>query len=298
MAQSEKKTWKENEAPVGRWIAVTVFAIVVGSLIGAVLGVIIKFLPVWGEGSVLAPFEQFFVTVSSFAGIYICFVLGLKWFCKTSMKSFMFGRDRKPDVKNALIAGGLLFAGMLVTTLISAKNISYEHQSIGTVLLNILFCVMFLWIQTSTEEIIFRGIWLRAPYHNDIPVLPKGLLFAAISSLLFMTAHLYNPEIKALSFGIDLILGALSYFISAFMMYVCNLLIGGMEAGLIFHFINNFYCMVISREEVSVLANPTILVDHSKQSTGTQEFFIEMGMYILPLAYLLWYRYRSNRSLN
>jgi hypothetical protein len=129
-------------------------------------------------------------------------------------------------------------------------------------------------------------------------VLPKGLLFAAISSLLFMTAHLYNPEIKALSFGIDLILGALSYFISAFMMYVCNLLIGGMEAGLIFHFINNFYCMVISREEVSVLANPTILVDHSKQSTGTQEFFIEMGMYILPLAYLLWYRYRSNRSLN
>ncbi len=254
----------------------------------------VRALPVFDEGRFLAPFNDFFEAVLPFAGFFIALVAGLHLFCHTSVRAFLFGRGRRPDVKTAVAAGALMFCGMILASVPDLKYTTVENTDVTLILTNLIFCLMFVWIQTTTEEIIFRGFFLRPPYGNKIPALPKGLLFAFISSLLFMAAHLANPEVQSLPFGPDLILGAASYFVGAFFLYICNLLIGGMEAGVVMHFLNNFYCFFLVRAKITAVETPAIFVDNAEAATGTITFFSELLIYALPLFYLV-IKYRHRR---
>ena len=295
-SNKKKKTWEENEAPVGRWIGAAAYALIVGLFLGSVLNWVVRILPVWSEGMFLAPWKGFFDNMSLFSGLFIGCVLGIRFVCRTSLRAFLFGRGRKPDVKAAMIAGALMFAGMLAGSVPSMKNYALDNTDATVIAVNLVFCLAFTWIQTSTEEIFVRGFFLRAPYKNEIPQLPKGLLFAFISSLLFMAVHLANPEVTSQKLGPDLVLGAASYFVSAFCMYICNLLIGGMEAGLIFHLINNFFCFFLVRAKITALTTPTIIIDNSETSTGVVAFIVELIMFAPPLIYLIMRKRRQPRS--
>ncbi|MCR5302331.1 MAG: CPBP family intramembrane metalloprotease [Lachnospiraceae bacterium] len=262
-----------------------------GLVIGSVFIAVIGFIPFFDDGMFLEPFGAFFLAIASFAGLFTGSFLALRWICRTSLRSFLFGRGRKPDVKRAITAGAFMLAGLFVSSIPLLKNFTHDNDNITLIVVNLIFCLLFVWIQTTTEEIFFRGFFLRVPYGNEIPVLPRGLLFAFISSLFFMAVHLFNPEIQSQPFGADVLLGAASYFVGAFCTYICNLLIGGMEAGLVFHFFNNFYCFFLVRAQVTVLETPSIFIDTTRTNTGTTVFIQELFMYIPPLLYLLW----SNR---
>ncbi len=276
-----------GEASLWRRIGAAVFALIFGIIFGGLLSFTINFIPLFYENMPLRPFRDFFGAILSFVGAFIGCVIGIKGIWHISLRSFLFGSGRKCDIRTALIAGALMFAGLLAAESPSFKYFSLDNTDIPLILTNLLLCILLLWIQTTTEEILFRGFFLRIPYGNEIPKLPRGLLFAFISSIVFMVFHLANPEVGALSFGADLILGAASYFVGAFCMYICNLLIGGMEAGLIFHLINNFYCFFLVRARISALETPAIFINNAPSSNGVAAFIEEIVMYAPPLIYLI-----------
>lgn len=185
-----------------------------------------------------------------------------------------------------LIVGGLYFLGMVIATLLSIRNISYAYYPVSLILANLLFCLLLVWIQTSTEEIIFRGFFLRIPYKNETPMLPRGLIAAILSSLLFMGAHLYNPEVTTQS-GLSIAIAASNYFITAMGMFLSNLVIGGMEGGLIIHFVNNFFCFFVLQAEVSALPTPALFIDHTKRGTAYIQLASLLITYVPPAIYLI-----------
>ena len=187
-----------------------------------------------------------------------------------------------------LIVGGLYFVGMMLSMLFSVGSISYAGNPISLILVNLLLCLLLVWIQTSTEEVVFRGLFLRIPYKNTVPRFPRGLFAAIVSSLLFMAAHLYNPEVTSQS-GLTVAVAASTYFITAMGMFFSNLVIGGMEGGLIIHFINNFFCFFFLQAEVSALVTPTLFIDRSQ---GGGAAYKELGSllvaYVPVMIYLIW----------
>ena len=102
-----------------------------------------------------------------------------------------------------------------------------------------------------------------------------------------MALHIPNPEVQSKPFGVDLVFGVASYFVSAFFMYIGNLLIGGMEAGLVFHFVNNFTCFFLLRDKITALPTPAIFINNTESGTGTMTFIAELITFIPPTIYLV-----------
>ncbi|MBR4169941.1 MAG: CPBP family intramembrane metalloprotease [Lachnospiraceae bacterium] len=289
-----KKTWEENEAPVIRWIFTIVLSLAIGVVLGAVFSFAVNRLPFLQDGQFLAPERALLSGIASFATVYLLFWFFLKVLCKTSMRAFFFGRDRKADLRSMFWTGVLYLIGLTLGQLLSSENTFYDNQPVSIMIINTIFCLCFLWLQTSTEEIFFRGIFLRIPFKDKVPSVLKGLIAAVISSLLFMGAHLANPEVTTRS-GLTVVLMASTYFLTGFMMFLSNLLLGGMEPGLIIHFCNNFFCFVFVRAEVTALLTPAMFVDRTKSGVGVRELIMLLIAYTPPTIWLV-IRYRKQRA--
>ncbi|MBP5383598.1 MAG: hypothetical protein J6Y57_01325 [Lachnospiraceae bacterium] len=114
----------------------------------------------------------------------------------------------------------------------------------------------------------------------------KGLLLAVLSGLFFMSLHLFNPEVTSQS-GTNVVLTGGSYFVSGFLIFVANLLIGGGEGGIVLHFVNNFFCFVFVRMQVTVLETPTLFIDTARENLGLFGLLAEILAFILPIGYLV-----------
>ena len=242
------------------WILTVLLSLVAGFVVGAFLYGFVGALPFLQEGHYLAPEKDLLTSVSVFAAVFAFFWLFLRIFCKTSLRAFFFGAGRKVDRKMTAVIALLWLLGLTVAQFFTIAWVKPAGQDPKLVCIHALLCILFLWIQTTTEEIFFRALPVRILYGNTVPKLPKGIFVAVVSTFIFMALHLNNPEVKTLS-GTDMVLTASVYFIAGFMMFVLNQLTGGMEAGIVVHFFNNFFCFVIVTQEVSVVTTPALLVD-------------------------------------
>lgn len=278
--------WNENEAPVWRWIVTILFSLAAGISTGGLFGVLVTQIPFLQEGSFLAPEMELLKACAMFAGLYISFMLSVNVFCHTTLRSFLFGAGRRPDVKSAAVTGLLYLLSLFLVQLIDLPNLVYDPHPVSLVLFNALFCLLFLWLQTTAEEIFFRVLFLRIPFGNKIPPMKKGLLLAVLSGLFFMSLHLFNPEVTSQS-GTNVVLTGGSYFVSGFLLFVSNLLIGGGEGGIVLHFVNNFFCFVFVRMQVTVLETPTLFIDTTREDLGLFGLLAEILAFILPIGYLV-----------
>lgn len=262
MSKKEKvvREYGNNVAPWWRWLLAALLALAVGGMLGAIVGYIIQRIPIFKEGAYLYPEQELLVGLASFAGIYLMFAVFVKKICKTKLRDFLFGAGRRPDIKGAWKLGGIFVICLILSSLVDIKYIELDFFDPVLWVINLVFVLLFLWMQTTTEEIFFRGLFLRVPFGNEMPSLKKGMIAAVISSLAFMSLHLPNPEVTSRS-GIDAIIIASSYFLSGMSMFVPNLYLGGMEAGVLIHWLNNFICFVVIRQDVTVMPTPALLVD-------------------------------------
>ncbi|KAA3659842.1 MAG: CPBP family intramembrane metalloprotease [Chloroflexi bacterium] len=112
-----------------------------------------------------------------------------------------------------------------------------------------LLILIFTPIQTSAEELFFRGYLLQACGH--ILKNPVGLI--VINGILFMLPHLANPEVAS-----GPVLLALYYFgIGAFFAFV-TLRDNGLELAIGAHAANNMYAAVFANYTDSVLPTDSI----------------------------------------
>lgn len=281
-----KKPIGNNEASFWRWLLTVVCALFVGSIVGAVLTKIVEALPFLADGAYLAPERELLSGIASFAGIFLMFMVFVKAFCKTKLRDFLFGAGRKPDIKVTAYIGLIFILGFILSCFVDYSYTSFECDDMKLWLINLVVCLAFLWIQTTTEEILFRGIFMRIFHGNEVPTLKKGIWPALISSLVFMSLHLFNPEVTQRS-GAEAVFVAVTYFISGLCMYLPNLVVGGMEAGMLIHFLNNFMCFTVIRQEITVMPTPTLFVDHTTTDSGLMTLIMTLILYLPILVFSL-----------
>lgn len=275
-----------NEAPFRRWLLTVVCALLAGSIVGGILLKIVEALPILADGAYLAPERELLSGIASFAGIFLMFMVFVKVFCKTKLRVFLFGAGRKPNIRVTAYIGIIFILGYILSCFVDLKYTSFECDDMKLWLINLVLCLAFLWIQTTTEEILFRGIFLRVFHGNEIPTLKKGIWPAVLSSLVFMSLHLFNPEVTERA-GAEAVFVAVTYFISGFCMYLPNLVAGGMEAGMLIHFLNNFMCFTVIRQEITVMPTPTLFVDHTTTDSGFMTLIMTLILYLPILVFSL-----------
>ena len=145
-------------------------------------------------------------------------------------------------------------------------------------------------IQTSVEELIFRGYLMQA----------FGILFKNRWIPLIFTAgifgilHLWNPEIDKL--GTELIW----YYIgTGLFLGIITLMDDGIELALGFHAANNLVTAILVTASWTAFQTESILIDNSEPSLGKELFFTLLIVYpILTIIFAKKYHWKNwNKQL-
>ena len=140
-------------------------------------------------------------------------------------------------------------------------------------------------IQTSVEELIFRGYLMQA----------FGILFKNRWIPLIFTAgifgilHLWNPEIDKL--GTELIW----YYIgTGLFLGIITLMDDGIELALGFHAANNLVTAILVTASWTAFQTESILIDNSEPSLGKELFFTLLIVYpILTIIFAKKYQWKN-----
>lgn len=254
---NEKKLIAPNECSTRRWIV----ALVIGVVLGIVGSTPMATLLENRTDTIMGITYADFFGVLSFVPLFIGIVIALRLVCKTSLKDFILGVGGKVDKKGCLIMLGLYVVGFAIPLLITAKNISLRDVDPAQFAFLFFFMLLTVWMQTSFEELVFRGVLGRWACKNNLTYTKKAIIAAVISSLLFAIAHSTNPEVTSQS-GIWVVVAVLVYAIPGLVYFWANMHFGSLLPGLVIHWINNFLLMtVIGSAKDAVVSTPTLFVD-------------------------------------
>jgi uncharacterized protein len=121
--------------------------------------------------------------------------------------------------------------------------------------------IVFIPIQTSTEEYVFRG-YLMQGFGN----LSMNKWFPLVmTSVIFGTMHIANPEVGKMGYII------LVYYIgTGFFLGILTLMDEGMELALGFHAANNLIGALLVTSDWTAFQTDSILIDKSDPSAGLE----------------------------
>lgn len=140
----------------------------------------------------------------------------------------------------------------------------------------------FTIIQTSSEELLFRGYLLQA-FGRAV----KNPLFAAcISSALFMLVHINNPEMSNGFF-----ITSAYYFAVGYWLCLLTLRDGGLELALGAHAANNLFILVMNYDSSALEVIPSVL---KMTGTGLNDMPLSLGLFIVMSAAAYWMLFRGS----
>ena len=130
----------------------------------------------------------------------------------------------------------------------------------------ILCCItlIFMPIQTTTEELVFRG-YLMQGFFN----LAQNKWFPLLmTSLIFGIMHIFNPEIEKMGYVL------LVYYIgTGLFLGIITLMDEGTELALGFHAANNIIASLLLTSDYTVFQTHSIFKDVSEPSIDFEVFF-------------------------
>lgn len=254
--KKEKKPIAPNDCSLGYWLLIILIGAVVGLLLFSPLDPLLKNKTDTFMGVTYSDLAN----MVGLAPFFIATVIAIKILAKTSFKDFVLGVGKKFDWKSTLLVLGLYVGGFAVYHLIMYQNISLRNVDPANFAFLLLYALLVVWMQTTYEELVFRGIVLRWVCKNNIDYSKRSILAALVSSFVFMLAHLANPEVLSQS-GIDIVIMACSYFFSGLFMFWADIHFKSLMPGIVIHWVNNFMLMSIISQEVSAVTAPTLLID-------------------------------------
>ncbi len=147
--------------------------------------------------------------------------------------------------------------------------------------------VLFLPIQTATEELIFRGYLMQ----GFALLFKNGIAPLIITSILFGLMHASNPEVKAHG-----LLIMMPYFISfALFLGILTLLDEGLEIAMGIHCANNLFSCLLICSKNSVLQTDAILQTNVENPAGE---FLQWFIMAVICFFILFKKYKlSNWKL-
>jgi membrane protease YdiL (CAAX protease family) len=204
-----------------------------------------------------------------------------------SFLSLITSRDRV-DYKKILFSfflWGTVSALMVIFDyMMSPEDYVWNFKPL-TFLILLLISVVMIPLQTSMEELIFRGYLMQG----------FGVLFKnrwmplLITSILFGLLHIWNPEIDKL--GIHLIW----YYIgTGLFLGVITLMDEGIELALGFHAANNLVTALLVTASWTAFQTESLLIDNSEPSLGMEIIFTLAVIYpLLALIFAKKYQWKN-----
>lgn len=205
-----------------------------------------------GTGFVGVPvIVEFLVTMSSFVPFLVATLLAVRFIHARPLKTLL---TAELSVRwDRILAGAgtwLIIAALLslVEALLYPGRYVLTFQP-ARLLLFALFALILVPIQTSAEELFFRGYllqWMGLRLKN------KWLL-SLLNGILFFLPHAINPEMATNS----LLIG-LGYFATGFFLAFITLQDNGIELALGLHAANNLFAALFANYEVTALPSPSL----------------------------------------
>lgn len=285
MNNKEKKIIAPNECSALRWLMALLLGTGLSLLFIIPLTIPFVLVPqLSSEGFCGIPGDLLMATLY-FAAFYWGIVIGVKTVAKTSLRDFVLGVGGRVDRRECLRIIGLYALGMLISQLLTVGNIELRGVNAGEYAVLLIFMLALLWMQTSCEELIFRGLFIRWACKNEVGFTRRAVIACLVSTVLFAAAHITNVEVTSQS-GLQMLLMILSYTIPGIIMYITDLYFKSLLPGILIHWTNNFILATIIGGEITSLNTQTLFIDRSVVSGGL--IFITTFVCYLPvLIYML-----------
>lgn len=245
--------------------------IFLASLIGQIPWAIAVFVKAFNTGVLPSSTEEMLVYLepnSSLFFMMLSFVFAImgiyyvvKRFHNQSFLSIITSR-KKIDWNRVLLSFAIwaLFsiATILITYYSSPDELVWNFKPVPFAIL-VIIGTLLIPIQTSTEELVFRG-YLMQGFAN----LAKNKWFPLLmTSLIFGSMHVFNPEVNKMGYII------LVYYIgTGLFLGVITLMDEGMELSLGFHAANNLIGALLVTSDWSVFQTYSIFKDVSTPTAG------------------------------
>ena len=261
MAKKEKAFIAPNECSLGRWIA----AALVGFVIGSTISIPLEFYSKSNPDPIMGLPVSAITAIVSFCFIFICTVIAIRMIAKTSLKDFVIGVKGTVNKKDCLTVAVFYLIGYAIVTAMSAKYYQLNQANAGEFAVLFVFMLLLCWMQTTWEEIVFRGLFIRWACKNEIGYTKKAIICGIVSTLLFTIAHASNSEMATFS-GAEKALAMFAYAVPGFVMYFADLHFRSLLPGIVFHWINNFIAFVFVRMSDSSMPVSTLFIDYTPRS--------------------------------
>jgi len=189
-------------------------------------------LGVGDPGEFMSTAGGLFTTLATFAGIWIGIWIAMRWLHRERL-SRLFGNSAH-IARSGFLKG---FAAVVVTSLLTElayfvmmPEVSRGPIEFGTWALLLIPIVLFAFVQTSSEELLFRGYLQRGlAYRFRSPI-----IWAAVPTVAFTALH-WNPQaVIGMNIGVVISIGAFAALL-ALLVYVT----GNLGASMGAHLANN-----------------------------------------------------------
>jgi membrane protease YdiL (CAAX protease family) len=213
-----------------------------------------------------------FLMLFSFVAVLGALYLSVKYLHKLRFKDIITSK-KDIAIPRVLFSFGLWAAisifVIVIGIAVSPENYVWNFKPMPFFVL-VLISLLFLPLQTSAEELLFRGYLMQG-----IGVLAKNRWFPLlVTSVLFGLLHGMNPEVQKLG-NITMV-----YYIgTGLLLGIFTLMDAGTELALGFHAANNIVAALFVTTDWSVFQTQALFIDISEPSVGWQMFFPVLVLY-------------------
>lgn len=194
---------------------------------------------------------EFLVTMSSFIPFFVATLLAVRFIHERRLKTLITAAARIRW--NRIFAGAAVWfciAALIATveSLLYPGRYALTFQPVALLLFAV-FALILIPIQTSAEEVFFRGYllqWMGLRLKNI-------WLLSLLNGILFFLPHAANPEMAANS-----LLVGLGYFAIGFFFTLITVKDNGMELALGAHASNNMFAALFANYTVTSLPSPSL----------------------------------------
>lgn len=224
------------------------------------------------------------IQLSSFSYVLVLFLLLSSYIHKRPIISFITSTN-KFGFKRALVTFVIFLILNSLAELINYfffnQKYSFQFDILNFIAL-FLVAVSLLVLQSAAEEIILRGYIFQAlSSWKKI----KPVVALVISSLLFASLHISNPEFTEYGF----IPMFLIYFIAAVFLGAFAILGNGLEIPIGIHAANNFFAAVFVNYNASALKTESLfIIDRINVPLGLTEYIIILLLFVMIFYKMKW----------
>ncbi|MBI4813039.1 MAG: CPBP family intramembrane metalloprotease [Methanobacterium sp.] len=226
-----------------------------------ILGIVIILTVFYGYGIIVpesvdtwGPLGNYLIQDFSYILYFLAVVFIIKFIHKRSFRSLL---TPKKSLNWKLMGVGfaiyfvLMFLFSLLPQYLADPSAISLTPDLWGFLIFLPFLLILVPIQTTSEELFFRGYLLQATGFLS----RNFILLAILNGILFMLPHLANPEVAQAP-----LTAITDWVVFGFVMAYLTLKSGTLELAIAAHASNNLFITVVSNYQGSVFSTPSLLV--------------------------------------